>query len=179
MTGFLRSLAKLAALVLAAGAIGVALGTALVTLSSDGEPARTEPAVETQPTVETPTAAASAPATQGVRVSVIGARLFTDEAPSGDEEQRGRMTVRVRAQNAIDRRVTLKPPILRVGSVRIAADDAGAQLGPLAAGATQTVTLRFALAGEATPKVVRDRRARILIAGQSLPMRVKVRAPST
>jgi len=41
-----------------------------------------------------------------------------------------------------------------------------------------TVTLRFALAGEATPKVVRDRRARILVAGRSLPVRVKVQAPT-
>jgi hypothetical protein len=41
-----------------------------------------------------------------------------------------------------------------------------------------TITLRFSLAGEATPKVVRDRRARILLAGRSLPIRVKVQAPT-
>ena len=51
-------------------------------------------------------------------------------------------------------------------------------VGSCAAGEMQTVTLRFALAGEATAKVVRDRRARIFVSGRSVPMRVKVRAPA-
>jgi hypothetical protein len=111
-----------------------------------------------------------------VRVSVLDARLFTDATPSGRQEQRARVTVRVRTENAGAERVTLDDPRLRVGSVRVPVDAGGAQLDALAAGASQTVTLRFALEGEATPKLVRDRRARILIAGQSLAMRVKVRA---
>ena len=86
------------------------------------------------------------------------------------------MTVRVRAENAGNERLTLPRPVLRVGSVRVPADAyaaaPGRQFDPLAAGTSQTVTLRFSLAGEATPKVVRDRRARILIAGRSVALRV-------
>jgi len=116
-------------------------------------------------------------------MSVLGARLFTDDTPSGAREQRARVTVRIRAENAGGESVTLARPILRIGSVRIATDpDAeglpGSRFAALRAGVAQTVTLRFSLAGEATPKVVRDRRARVLIAGRSVPMRVKLRAPA-
>jgi len=117
-----------------------------------------------------------------VRVSVLDARLFTDETPSGRQEQRARMTVRVRAENAGGWTVTLEQPTLGVGSARVVpdpdADAPGATFEPLAAGEMQTVTLRFALAGEATPKVVRDRRARIFVSGRSVPMGVKVGAPT-
>ncbi len=112
-----------------------------------------------------------------VRISILDARLFTDATPSGRREQRARVTVRTRADNTGAQRARLDPPTLRVGSVRIRADPAGARFDALGAGASQTVTLHFSLAGAATPKVVRDRRARLLIAGQSLALRVKVRAP--
>lgn len=113
-----------------------------------------------------------------VQVSVLDSRLFTDSTPSGREEQRSRVTVRIRAENRGFDRVTIDPPTLRVGSVRIPVDPDGDQFAPLQAGADTTVTLRFELAGEATPKVVRDRRARILVAGRSLPMRIRVQAPA-
>lgn len=164
---------------------GVGTGAGAVPTVPTG--AATTPSVPTQtvPATSAATATTASPPpprqTPGVRVDVLDARLFTDESPSGVQEQRARMTVRVRAANAGRRRVTLPRPLLRVGSVRIATDaDDGTPRSvfePLAAGTAQTVTLRFSLAGEATPKVVRDRRARILIAGQSLAMRVKVRAP--
>ena len=89
------------------------------------------------------------------------------------------MTVRAARRERRHRRADAARPVLRVGSVRVPVDAApvGARFGrrwrPERA---QTVTLRFSLAGEATPKVVRDRRARILIAGQSVAMRVKVPA---
>lgn len=191
-----RDLAKFAALVLVAGGIGLLLGAVLTQLSGDGDPAAigASTGTEAAATTSAATAVARSPATAtatatthsapphplaSVRVSVLDARLFTDEAPSGGQEQPARMTVRIRAENTGDERVTLEPPTLRVGKVRIPADAAGARLEPLAAGADQTVTLRFALGGEATPKVVRDRRARILIAGQSVATRVKIRAPAT
>lgn len=185
----LLGFAKLVALVLAAGAVGAALGTGLSSLSAGGGPAALEEgagrlsdlaragtsATATGTTTATTTAPAD-PLAQ-VRVSVLDARLFTDETPSGRQAQRARLTVRVRAENSAGRRLTLPPAVLRVGSVRVAADASGARFDPLAAGAGQTVTLRFSLAGDATPKIVRDRRARILIAGQSVAMRIKVRAP--
>jgi hypothetical protein len=114
-----------------------------------------------------------------VRVSVLDARLFTDSTPSGRNEPRARVTVRIRAENRGSRRVTLDPPTLRVGSVRIPLDPDGDRFAPLAPGADMTVTLRFELAGRATPKVVRDRRARILVADRSLPVRIKVQEPTT
>ena len=72
-------------------------------------------------------------------------------------------------------------PVLAVGKVRIgtdtAADTAAAQLGEVAAGATKAATLRFELASEATEKITIDRRARVNIAGRSLPFRLIVGSP--
>jgi hypothetical protein len=207
---FLRGLARLVALVVVAGGIGVALGMGLSALSADEEPAATggdaatpldtevdaaqTPTGSTQPAAPVPaqtttatvpvvpvgtTTTADAPSGRfaQVRVSVLDSRLFTDSTPSGREEQRSRVTVRIRAENRGFDRVTLDAPTLRVGSVRIPVDPAGDQFAPLQSGADLTVTVRFELAGDATPKVVRDRRARILVAGRSLPIRVRVQAP--
>lgn len=194
---FLRGLLKFVGLVAVAGAIGAALGIALLQLSGDGDPAALQAGSDTASgaTVSTATAVAlpppppATPATTkpsappnppaAVRVSVIDARLFTDETPSGAQAERARMTVRIQAENIGEQRVTLQPPTLRVGKVRIPADPAGGRFDPLAPTGSQTVTLRFELAGEATPKVVRDRRARILIAGHSVAMRVKIRPPTS
>ena len=162
----------------AAPAISTATAAELPPATTTAPTASTAPAA---PTTATPPPPAGSPLAQ-VRVNVLDARLFTDSTPSGGREQRARVTVRIRAQNAGTQRVALNPPRLRVGSVRVPSDPRddtpGTQFDPLPAGASQTVTLRFELEGEATPKVVRDRRARILIAGQSLPMRIKVRAPT-
>ena len=186
---FLQGLLKFMALVLVAGGVGVALGMGLSQLSGENDPAAIEAGTDAQPAATISTATAVAPSAAAtttttppdplaaIRVTVVDARLFTDGTPSGVEEQRGRMTVRTRVQNTGEEPVTLEPPTLRVGKVRIPADPAGAQFAVLEPGTSQTVTLRFALAAEATPKVVRDRRARILLAGQSVAMRVKVRRP--
>jgi len=201
VTRFLRGLAKFIALVLVAGGVGVALGMGLSSLSEDNPAAPVADAQTTESSGSslTPTAAKLPPATATttapatvttapptppdplaqIRVRVLDARLFTDETPSGRQEQRARVTVRIRAGNGGSERVPLPSPILRVGSVRVPTDASGEQFEPLAAGASHTVTLRFALSGEATPKVVRDRRARILIAGRSVAMRVKVQAPAS
>ena len=145
-------------------------------------PAATTTATATAP--EVPAATSTTPSASSgrfaqVRVSVLDSRLFTDSTPSGSEEQRSRVTVRIRAENRGFDRVTLDAPTLRVGSVRIPADPDGDRFAPLQAGKDVTVTLRFELAGEATPKVVRDRRARILVAGRSLPIRIRVQARVT
>jgi len=193
---FLLGLIRFLALVTVAGGIGVALGMVLARVSDNKAPAgavgaRTgtaaPPAAAAAPVATAPTTATApsvAPDAQAeVRLSVLDARLFTDDTPSGAREQRARVTVRIRAENAGAGSVTLARPILRIGSVRIATDpDAeglpGSRFAALRPRVAQTVTLRFSLAGEATPKVVRDRRARVLIAGRSVPMRVKLRAPA-
>jgi len=172
-----------------AGAVGARTGTAAAAAPAGAVGARTGTAAAAAPApaatapTTAPSAAPDAPGQAEVRLSVLDARLFTDDTPSGARAQRARVTVRIRAENAGGESVTLARPILRIGSVRIATDpDAeglpGSRFAALRPGVAQTVTLRFSLAGEATPKVVRDRRARVLIAGRSLPMRVKLRAPA-
>ena len=174
---------KFVAVVVVAGGVGVALGMALAKVAGEYEPATDVGAGTTADSGATTAmrlGARGSPLAQ-VRVRILDARLFTDETPSRRQERRARMTVRIRSENTGSRRVTLPGPILRVGSVRVPADAAAdaprGQVDPLAAGKAQTVTLRFSLAGEATPKVVRDRRARIVIAGRSVAARVKVEAP--
>lgn len=211
LKSFLRGLARLLALVVVAGGIGVALGMGLSALSADEQPTGTgggagapeldaaetttgstqatasvppETTTATAPSVPAATATTTTPSAPTgrfaqVRVSVLDSRLFTDSTPSGREEQRSRVTVRIRAENRGFDRVTLDTPTLRVGSVRIPVDRGGDGFTPLAPGTDMTVTLRFELTGEATPKVVRDRRARILVAGRSLPVRIRVQAATT
>ena len=160
--------------------------TATETAAALPPPGTTAPAVTgTAPSTSTATATTTTPSAAPnrfaqVRVDVLDARLHTDDAPSGRQPQPARVTVRVRADNTGTRRVTLASPTLRIGSVRVPVDRGAdaARFGPLAGGGTQTVTLRFVLGGEATPKLVRDRRARILIAGRSLAIRIRVRKPS-
>ena len=184
---------EIAGIVLVLGCIGVALGIAvseLSKLSRDAETATPVADGETTTSVTATTTTARTTMTRAalnpvvfLRVEILDARLFTAGAPSGTQEQPARMTVRIRATNPGSERVTVDPPFLGVGALRIPADPgaerAGSRFDPLPAGTDQTVTLRFALAGGATPKVVRDRRARVLIAGRSLSMRVTVRAPTT
>jgi len=199
-----RSLLELVALVAVAGGAGVLIGMALAQLSDDeptalapadgtAAPARTAtatvsarttttPTTPTATTTSTPTPLTTArrPPAQ-VQLRVLGAILHTAATPSGRRRQRARLIMRVRAQNSGENSVTLDDPILRVGSVRIRLDRAAnppeTQLGTIAAGDTKSVTLRYELSGDATPKVTRDRRARLDIGGQSLSLRVRVGAP--
>jgi hypothetical protein len=111
----------------------------------------------------------------------LGAVLRPAGTPSGRRRQRARLVMRVRARNGGATPVTLGAPILRVGSVRIRLDRAGnprgRRLGTLAAGEAKSVTLRYELSGNATPKVTRDRRARLVVGARSVPLRVRVGAP--
>ncbi len=188
---FAAALAELAAIVLVLAVVGIALGLVASQLSDAEETATpvaggrttTSPATATTPTARMSATSAAVSPIVYLRLKVLDARLFTDAAPSGAQPQPARMTVRIRAVNPASERVMVDPPVLVVGSLRIPTDPdaapAGSQFDPLAAGARQTVTLRFVLTGAATPKVVRDRRARLLIAGQSLVMRVNVRAATS
>lgn len=155
---------------------------------------QTQRATPVAPTATTPpadttttTVATGATSTQPtgvfaeVRVRILGAILRPAGTPDGQARRRARLTMRVQAINEADEAVTIGRPVVAVGKVRIgtdtAADTADAQLGELAAGTTKAATLRFELAGEATEKITIDRRARVNIAGRSLPFRLTVGAP--
>jgi len=165
-----------------------ATATATPPATTATTPPRTSTATTPRPatstaTVSTPTATTTVPAGAlgRVQVRVLGAILRPAGTPEGQERRRARLTMRVQAVNEGDEAVTVGRPELAVGKVRIrtdtAAETADPQLGEVGAGTTKAATLRFELAGEATEKITIDRRARINIAGRSLPFRVKVGAP--
>lgn len=197
-----RGLLKLVALVGVAGGTGVGIGLGLAQLS-DNELAVPAPGTATSAAARpaaaatvasrtttrqttspsgpvTSTTPAASPSAQ-VDVRILGAILRPAGQRSGRQRQRARLIMRVRARNGGAKAVTLDDPILRVGSVRIRLDANAnppeTRLGTLAADETKSVTLRYELAGDATPKVTRDRRARIDVGAQSVPLRVKVGAP--
>jgi len=194
---FLRGLIRFVALIAVAGGAGVALGAGLSQLAGDET---ATPSVSDEPTsgstvltgVATsvapnpappppppPTAAtttAGGPLGQ-VNVRVLGAILHPAGTADGKRRRRARLTMRVRAVNESGGAVTIAPPVLAVGSVRIHTDAAATRLGELAAGETKAVTLRFELQGEATEKVTIDRRARLGIAGRALAFRLRIGSP--
>jgi hypothetical protein len=200
---FVRGLLKLLALVAVAGGAGAAIGMGLVALSDDeglsapstataqtapaptgaaAVAARTAATLATSPPVRvTTTTHGPPPAPAAVRLHILGAVLRPSGTPSGRRRQRARLVMRVRARNGGEKPVTLGAPILRVGRVRIrldrAADLPRGRLGTLAAGAARSVTLRYELSGDATPKVTRDRRARLDVGARSVALRVTVGAP--
>lgn len=146
-------------------------------------PTATAPPADTATTTVATGAASTQPTGvfAEVRVRILGAILRPAGTPDGQARRRARLTMRVQAVNEADEAVTIGRPVVAVGKVRIgtdtAADTADAQLGELAAGTTKAATLRFELAGEATEKITIDRRARINIAGRSLPFRLIVGSP--
>ena len=104
---------------------------------------------------------------------VHGAVLRAASSPSGIRRQRARLAVRVRAENTGTTTVTLARPALTAGGITIKtdpqADTPGTNFGPLAAGETQTVTLRFETAGAQTAALTSERRGRLRIAGRTVP----------
>ena len=153
----MRGLLKLVVLVLAAGAVGAAVGVGLSSLSQDDQPPApvggADPAAgetsssEKRPSTTGSTATATvdpapvdvppeartttepSPPRSTLRVSVLDARLFREASSSGREERRARMTVRIRAENPGRQRQTLDPPSLRVGSLKVQADAAAGAAG--------------------------------------------------
>ena len=116
-----------------------------------------------------------------VQVRVLGAILRPAGTPAGRQRRRARLTMRVQATNEAEQTVTIGRPVVAIGKVRVgtdtAADTADAQLGAIAPGTTKAATLRFELAGDATEKATIDRRARLIVAGRSLPFRLTVGSP--
>jgi hypothetical protein len=185
----LRGLAKLLVVVLVAGAAGALLGIGLSELTGDDKPAA--PVAPVAPNTGTATSAAAAPAqTQTasaaalakVRVRVFGAVLHVAGTPSGTQRQRARLAVRVRVHNTGTTTVTLARPTLTAAGVSVKtdprADTPATSFGPLAAGATQTVTLRFETAGALTAALTSEHRGQLRIGGRTLPpLFVTVGAP--
>ena len=138
-----------------------------------------EPSAATAPATTTTPAGALGE----VQVRVLGAILRHAGTVDGRQRRRARLTMRVQAVNEGDETVTVERPVVAIGKVRVrtdtAADTADAQVGELAGGETKAATLRFELAGDATEKITIDRRARINIAGRSLPFRVRLGSPVT
>lgn len=180
----LRGLAKLLVVVCAASAVGVGLGIGLAELSGDDAPPT--PAF---PADTTSTAASTTPATTpgdplaDVRVKIFAAVLHPDTTSEGTRRQRARLTVRVRAENQGATSVTLERPVLAAAGERVAtdpeADTPETHFGPLAAGESQTVSLRIETAGAVTAELTSTRRAQLRIAGRSLTFAVRVGTAQT
>jgi len=199
----LEGLLRLLAMVAVAGGVGVGLGMALTQLSDDDELSAPAPspgaaASTTTPgagttTVAAPTTPAATtattpprttptrPSSARVRLRVLGAILRPAGTASGRRSQRARLIMRVRAQNSGQDGATLGAPVLRVGSVRVKLDPVAnspqARFVELGAGEARSFTLRYELGGAATPKVTRDRRARLSIGTRSVPLRVRIGEP--
>lgn len=174
----LRGLAKLVVVVCAAGAVGVGLGIGLAELSGDDAPPAPAVTADT-----TPTAASTTPATTpgdplaDVHVKIFGAILHPAGTPEGTRRRRARLTVRVRAENRGATSVTLERPVLVAGesvATDPRADTPETHFGPLAAGQSQTVSLRIETTGAVTAELTSTRRAQLRIAGRSLTVAVRI-----
>jgi len=192
----LRGLAKLIAVIVVAGLVGVGLGIGLSELTGDDEPAgpaaeattavtkatTSTPAapVETTatapPTITTTPRPAAAGAGDDIEVTVGAALLRLAATPSGKARNRARLGVSVTVRNRTSRRVVLPRPSLLAARQRVptnpAADEGGSRLGPIAAGQTQRATLQFETAGAVTEQLTTQRKARVLIGGRSSALTV-------
>lgn len=184
-TELLRAFPKLAAVVLVAVGAGAALGFGLTTRTvgddTSGSSARAPTATGKS---RTRTAKMPAPTPAGreqIRVRVISAVLHPARTQSGIRRRRGRLSVHIRAVNRGARRVVPKRPSLLAARQRIPtnprADGPGTRLGPIDPQQTADVTLRFETAGAVTTQLRTQNRARILVAGRSWPITVKVGNP--
>jgi len=186
-------LAKLIAVIVVAGLVGVGLGIGLSELTGDDEPAGPAGQATTAPTPSTTsTSAAPAQATtiaptttttttprpaaaQGagddIEVTVGAAVLRLASTPSGKARNRARLGVSVTVRNRGSRRLVLPRPSLLAARQRVptnpAADERGSRLGPIAAGQTRRATLQFETAGAVTEQLTTQRKARVLIGGRS------------
>jgi len=180
----LRGLAKVAAAIVVAGVAGVGLGVGIAELTGDDDSATSYETSKQTPdrgsiTLPAPPAATTTVTRASptpVRAQVLGAALHPAATPSGKQRQRARLIVRLRAQNRGTQPVSVAHLVLLVGDARVLSGPRS-QIGELAAAEAKAVTVRFELAGAVTAKITADRRARIIVAGRSRPMRVRIGAP--
>jgi hypothetical protein len=177
----LRQLGRFLAVVLVAGGVGIAFGVGISELTSSDEPPA-ETTTDTRPRGTVPTVARTTPARPGgdargqLRVTVRAAVLYAASTPSGQRRRRARLVVRAAVENRGSERVVPPRPSLLAARQRIPtnprADATTTRLGPIEAGETVDVTLRFETAGAVTEQLTTQRRARLLIGGRSSPITV-------
>jgi len=172
---WLPGLAKLVAVILVAGGVGIALGIWISKLSGDEESSGATSS-GTGTNVPSTTAALAA-----ISVTTLSAILHVATTPSGQSRERARLGVHLSIENRGDQRLVLDRPALLSGGQSVAtksrADEPGPPLGPIDAGKTLDVTLGFETVGAATKQLATRKSARILIGGRSLPITVKVGTP--
>lgn len=199
LAGVLRTLAKLAAVVVLGGAAGAGLGVGVAALTEDaatvelapapltasGTPAATPPAATTARS-RTDTASNSASDVQPrpsrtVRVRVLAAVLHPGATSLGRRRQRARLGVHVRVTNGGT--AVLKParPMLLAPGVVVPGKAVGGPgrslrepLEPLASAQDR---LRFETAGAVTKRIVTTRRVRLRVAGSTVFVRVNIGPP--
>jgi hypothetical protein len=113
--------------------------------------------------------------TQRVEVEILAPLFLLEPSPAGIRRQRASLTLLVRATNVSERRVSLAPPTLIVGGARLPVV-ASAPLNDLPPLGTIERQLRFDMEGARTVQLARSGRATLRIAGQSIPVTVKLRA---
>ena len=163
---------------------GTGLGVGIAALSRDSNddaPPGSQTAGGSSTAATGPPAGPASPG--DLRVRVLGAILHPAGTELGQQRRRARVTVRVTAANRGDRRVTPERPTLLVAGERVqtdaSADSPRTHLSDVAPGETAAVTLRFETAGDVTTTLTRERRARMLLAGQTRSFGVKISAPIT
>lgn len=157
---------RLVTLVVGAIVVGIITGIALATLSDEDNPGSSVQSV--------PADAADGP--DGAEV--LKAVLQPATTASGRRRQRARVEVTVSLRNLSGRpRPATARPTLIVGDDRVradsaAADVAGGLLKAVPALTSVTGVLRFETAGAATERLTDLRRARLRIAGRTLPLKL-------
>lgn len=196
----LRSLAKLFAVIVVAGAAGVGLGVGLSQLTGDDSTsssadtstirsdvsAATSTGGDSPATIDPDTTAGSSTQAQtntpsSVRVRVVASVLHRASTPTGRRSNRARLSVHVRVTNRGGRTIANVEPALVAGK-RVRADPSAGEtsrslLRPIRPGSTADGTLRFETAGAVTARLVRARRAQLRIAGRTATLKVRIGRP--
>jgi len=196
----LRGLAKLVAVVVAAGLAGALIGIGLAKLSGDedsgaaalapttatigGGAADTTQTVPTETETETTTAPRTQTQTQPTttpkrsflvpRVQVLSARLIPAEGEDG-------VTARVKVTNRASRPLKMTGPVLISGEDEIPLDDVDAAARPLlrtlAPDKSATGTLRFSTSPAMTQRLTDNPGARLRIATRTITIKLTTAAP--
>jgi len=200
-----RGVAKLIAVIVVAGAAGVALGVGLSALTGDDSTdsmtgslttaetsTRAQPATTSEPTITarsaqyagttaTATTTERRPSASGVRVHIVSTVLHRGLTRQGRRRNRARLAVHVRVINQGKRTIAHAAPLLVAGT-RVRADPSaretsGPLLRPVRPKSTADGTLRFETTGAVTARLVSTSRARLRIAGQTVRLKVQIGRP--
>ncbi|HEV2776917.1 MAG TPA: hypothetical protein VGV90_15090 [Solirubrobacteraceae bacterium] len=171
-------LRRIVTIVLTGSFVGVVVGYAAATLSNEGEAADTA-----DRTVPEAIRAADARRERNAIPILLEAVLVRAATASGQRRRRARVQITVRLRNPRGRpSAATAAPVLLVAGRRVRSDPAAAWraaalLKPVPSNTTVSGVLRFETAGDVTDRLVEDRRARLRIAGLTLPLPLKLDAP--